>query len=51
MAEKTTALLSFNRGRISPLALARVDFKRTALSAETQTNWLPFGAAIGSLNS
>lgn len=35
------ALFGFNRGRISPLALARVDFKRTALSAEVQTNWLP----------
>lgn len=41
------ALLAFNRGRISPLALARVDFKRTALSAETQTNWLP--RALGSM--
>lgn len=40
-------LLGFNRGRISPLALARVDFKRTALSAETQTNWLP--RALGSM--
>lgn len=35
------ALLSFNRGRISPLALARVDFKRTPLSAEVQANWMP----------
>lgn len=34
-------LLAFNRGRISPLALARVDFKRTPLSAEIQTNWMP----------
>lgn len=34
-------LQAFNRGRISPLALARTDFKRTALSAETQTNWMP----------
>lgn len=41
-------LLAFNRGRISPLALARVDFKRTALSAETQTNWLP--RALGSMS-
>lgn len=40
-------LLAFNRGRISPLALARVDFKRTSLSAETQTNWLP--RALGSM--
>lgn len=35
------ALLAFNRGRISKLALARTDFKRTALSAEVQTNWMP----------
>ena len=35
------ALLAFNRGRISKFALARTDFKRTALSAETQTNWRP----------
>lgn len=42
-----TELLAFNRGRISPLALARVDFKRTQLSAEVQTNWLP--RALGSM--
>lgn len=35
------ALAAFNRGRISPLALARTDFKRTALSADIQTNWMP----------
>lgn len=35
------ALVAFNRGRISKLALARTDFKRTALSAEVQTNWRP----------
>lgn len=34
-------LLAFNRGRISRLGLARVDLKRTALSAEIQTNWMP----------
>lgn len=34
-------LSSFNRGVISPLALARTDLKRTALSAEIQTNWMP----------
>jgi hypothetical protein len=43
-----TELLAFNRGRISPLALARTDFKRTALSAEVQTNWLP--RALGSMS-
>lgn len=34
-------LIAFNRGLISPLALARTDFTRTALSAEVQTNWMP----------
>ncbi len=36
-----SVLQAFNRGRISSLALARYDFKRTALSAEIQTNWMP----------
>ena len=35
------ALLAFNRGLVSRLALARLDLKRTSLSAETQTNWMP----------
>jgi hypothetical protein len=30
-----------NRGLVSPLALARVDIKRMALSAETYVNWMP----------
>lgn len=34
-------LIAFNRGMISPLALARVDVKRLAFSAETQENWMP----------
>ena len=34
-------LLAFNRGMISPLALARVDLRRYPLAAETQTNWMP----------
>lgn len=34
-------LTAFNRGVISPLALARVDVQRVALSAEEQTNWIP----------
>lgn len=34
-------LIAFNRGQISPLALARVDVKRVALSAEIQANWIP----------
>jgi hypothetical protein len=39
-------LLAFNRGLISRLAVARIDLKRLALSAETFTNWIPrvFGA-------
>ena len=35
------SLLSFNRGIVSPLALARVDIQRLQLSAEVQTNWMP----------
>jgi len=35
------ALLAFNRGIVSDKALARADLKRMALSAETQTNWMP----------
>lgn len=35
------ALLAFNRGVISPLALARIDLDRLQFSAETQTNWMP----------
>jgi hypothetical protein len=39
---KQNALLNaMNRGVISPLALARTDLKRTALSAEIQTNYMP----------
>ena len=41
MGRENVALQSFNRGRISPLALARTDLKRTALSAEVQTNFMP----------
>lgn len=35
------ALYTLNRGRVSPLALARVDQKRIAVSAEVMTNWIP----------
>lgn len=35
------SLYAFNRGIVSRLALARNDLKRMALSAETQTNWMP----------
>ena len=31
----------FNRGRVSRKALARTDVSRIAMSAETQTNWIP----------
>lgn len=41
------AIVAFNRGRLSALALARTDFKRTALSAEIQTNWMP--RSLGSM--
>lgn len=41
MARNNTPLTAFNRGVISPLALARVDLDRLRLSAETQTNWIP----------
>jgi hypothetical protein len=41
-------LLNFNRGLISRLGMARVDLKRTALSAETQTNWMP--RVLGSMS-
>lgn len=35
------ALLSWNRGLISPLALARLDFNRAEFSAEQMNNWIP----------
>src|SRR5437899_9472625 len=41
MAVQNAALLGFNRGLVSKLALARTDLKRTALSAEVMTNWMP----------
>lgn len=41
MPRENFPLYAFNRGLISPLALSRVDLKRTALSAETMTNWMP----------
>lgn len=34
-------VLAFNRGVVSPLALARVDIKRVAMSASEQCNWIP----------
>lgn len=47
MARSETTRYAFNRGLVSPLALGRVDLKRTALSAETQNNWMP--RALGSM--
>lgn len=47
MAQIDNALVAFNRGIVSPLALARVDLKRLALSAETQNNYMP--RALGSM--
>lgn len=41
MGRAIDTLYAFNRGLVSPLALARQDLKRMALSAETQTNWMP----------
>ena len=41
MPRQNTHFLAFNRGLISSLGLARVDLKRTALSAEVMTNWMP----------
>lgn len=41
MGRDANTLFGFNRGLVSPLALARQDLKRMALSAEIQTNFLP----------
>lgn len=41
MAVQVPALLRFNYGTMSKLGLARTDLKRTAMSAETQTNYMP----------
>lgn len=41
MARNELIRYAFNRGIISPLALARVDLKRAALAAEVQENWMP----------
>lgn len=41
MPQQTVPLQGFNRGLISPLALARTDVERTRLSAETMVNWTP----------
>lgn len=41
MPKQNVSLQAFNRGVISPLALARTDIERLQLSAETSTNWRP----------
>lgn len=41
MARGNFPLVTWNRGRISKLGLARVDLDRTRLSAEVQTNFVP----------
>jgi|GEM_PF-484003 len=41
MPKQSVSLNTFNRGRVSNLALARTDIDRIAMSAETQTNYVP----------
>lgn len=41
MAVENVPLIAFNRGLVSKLGLARVDIKRTALSAEIYRNFMP----------
>lgn len=40
MGRAIQSLIQFNRGIVSPLALARIDVKRIAMAAQTQTNWI-----------
>ena len=40
MPRETLERVAFNRGLISPLALARVDLSRMAFSCETMINWM-----------
>lgn len=47
MALQNAAVFSFNRGLADLKALARTDLKRIALSAETQTNFMP--RSLGSM--
>ena len=47
MGRANAPLLTFNRGLISRLALARTDLDRTRLSAEMQSNWMP--RSLGSM--
>ena len=41
MTLQNAPIATFNRGIVDTRALARVDIKRIALAAETQTNWMP----------
>src|SRR5690242_9208827 len=41
MPKQTSALLTFNRGLMSRLGLARMDINRYAMSAFEQQNWMP----------
>lgn len=41
MGRLIQSLMSFNRGIISRLGLARIDVKRLQLAAQVQTNWMP----------
>lgn len=41
MAKTKDVIVAFNRGLLSPLAIARADLDRTAWSAETYSNWMP----------
>lgn len=41
MTRAAVTRYAFNRGIISRRALHRLDLKRSALAAETQTNWMP----------
>lgn len=41
MGQENVPLIAFNRGLLSPLGLSRIDLKRTAMSSEIQTNWIP----------
>jgi hypothetical protein len=48
LAKGSTAIVAFNRGLVSPLALSRVDLKRSAFSAAEQVNWMP--RVLGSMS-
>jgi hypothetical protein len=48
MGRQEQVLASFNRGRVSSLGIARLDVKRIAMAAETQTNYIP--RVLGSMS-